>query len=154
VTCGRWTCTTYLLVSDADQQVQTGRPAQVDRFSEQAADRDDHGKPLRRWKAHPLYCTGVMADHELTPPEPLKAREAMIAIPFKDEGAKRQTLAGDLLAQVPPLVNWVKFLDPKSLVPFIAPVFDLLFRWAVAGLTLDVTIESWNALGGPAPRHA
>jgi hypothetical protein len=79
---------------------------------------------------------------------------AMIAIPFKDEGAKRQTLAGDLLAQVPPLVNWVKFLDPESLVPFIAPVFDLLFRWAVAGLTLDVTIESWNALGVPAPRHA
>jgi hypothetical protein len=77
VTCGRWTCTTYLLVGDADQQVQTGRPAQVDRFSEQAADRDDHGKPLRRWKAHPLYCTGVMADHELTPPEPLEAREAM-----------------------------------------------------------------------------
>jgi hypothetical protein len=79
---------------------------------------------------------------------------AMIAIPFKDEGAKRQTLAGDLLAQVPPLINWVKFLDPKSLVPFIAPLFNLLFRWAVAGLTLDATIESWNALGGPAPRHA
>jgi hypothetical protein len=79
---------------------------------------------------------------------------ALSYIPSKDKDAKTQTLVGDVFAQVPPLVNWVKFLDPKSLVPFIAPLFNLLFRWAVAGLTLDVTIESWNALGAPAPRHA
>src|SRR5205085_7544131 len=55
-------------------------------------------------------------------------------------------LISDVLGQVPAFLNPIRFVPvpDTSLVPFVVPVANLVFRLAQAGLTLADTITGWN----------
>jgi hypothetical protein len=53
-------------------------------------------------------------------------------------------LISDVLGQVPAFVNPIRFAPPETPAPYIAPVANLVFRLAQAGLTLADTITGWN----------
>jgi hypothetical protein len=61
-----------------------------------------------------------------------------------DREASTTKLISDVLGQVPSFLNPIRLVPATTLVPFIAPVANLLFRLAQAGLTLADTITGWN----------
>jgi hypothetical protein len=76
--------------------------------------------------------------------------ETVFFVWAKDSNEPHEVLAADVLAQVPQLVNPLKFIPASTLVPFLVPTADLAFRWAVAGINLDLTVKNWNVPGLPA----